>query len=587
MPGLWAVIGQILRLATPYFRSHEKGFACGVLGCILGIELAQVYAQVKLNTWNLRFFNALQEKDVGTWQYELGVFVILGCTLVVLGVLQLYMNQWLQIRWRRWMTEHYLSDWLRANNHYRMQLRGLTDNPDQRISIDIQLFIANALTLGIGMLGAITSLASFVVILWGMSARTPLPIVGHDVSFPGYLVLAALASAAAGTVLAHLVGRKLIGLNFDQQRYEADFRFGLVRVRENSEQIALLRGEDTEQRTLMGAFGSVVINWRAIMARQLKLGFFTGAYGQFSFLLPSLLIAPSFFSGASMLGTLMQTSSAFGQVSLGFNFFVNNYRVLADWKAVINRLVGFDQAARAVEAEAQSRGVTRIETAAGQPTVSVDELDLRLPDGRPLIQAQRMAFGKGERILITGPSGSGKSTMFRALGGIWPYGEGRISVPAGCTVMIVPQRPYLPIGPFGAAVCFPAPAGAWSRAEIEGALRKVGLEAFIPAIDSPGHWGHRLSLGEQQRVAIARALLHRPDILFLDEATASLDEAAEAKLYALLHEMLPESAIVSIAHRSALRALHGRCFLLVTEGGVSRLVEDLSERQHDPSGVRG
>ena len=583
MKGLVAALGQIWRLASPYFNSEERWFARIIVLVMVLIELVAVYTQVLLTTWNLKFFNALQMKDLNAWMHQLQFFTVLFAAIVALAIAQLYMNQWLQIRWRRWMTERYLERWLNNSNHYRMQLRGTTDNPDQRISMDIAEFITSSLTVLFGagpavpgIINAIASLASFIVMLWGMSRITPLPIYGHNYAFPGYLVVAALASAFLGTIVTHLFGRKLIPLNFNQQRYEADFRFRLVRVRENSEQIALLRGEPAEQRTLMGSFENIAANWYRIMVASLRLTLASATYGQLSFLLPSLLIAPSFFAGASMIGTLMQTSSAFGQVSRGFNFFVTNYRLLAEWKAVIDRLLGFDAAA--ATAEAQMRGEKRI-SIEGPGTgkhIEIEGLDLRLPNAAPLITGARLTFGPGERVLISGPSGAGKSTMFRAIAGIWPFGTGRISIPAGSKVMIVPQKPYLPIGALAGAIAFPATADSCKREEIEEVLRDAGLAAFIPRLDEEAHWSQVLSLGEQQRLAVARALLHKPDVLFLDEATASLDEPSEARLYARLRESLPQTTIVSIAHRSALRAMHERRLMVVREGDSGRLVEDAS-----------
>ena len=582
MSGLTAALGQIWHLTSPYFRSEEKWFARAMVVVLIALVLLLVYVNVQFNFWNLRFFNAMQMRDGRTWIRELGVGTLIGASLVVLGALRVYLKQWLHIRWRRWMTERYLSDWLRSSNHYRMNLRSTTDNPDQRISMDVDLFITNALDIafgaiiGNGLLGAVLTLSSFIVILWGMSISTPLPILGHDYAFPGYLVLAAFVVAVGGTALSHLFGRQLIKLTFDQQRYEADFRFGLVRVRENSEQIALLKGEERSQHALMDQFNFVVRNYRSIMARSLKLGLFTGGFLQFQFILPSLLVAPSFFAGVGLLGNLMQTSNAFGQVEGAFSFFVFQYRNLAEWKAVIDRLIGFESAAGAAEVEAKRDSRISVIESEATRQFQIEGLDLRLPNGAPLIEGGKVAIGKGERVLVTGPSGAGKSTMFRALGGIWPFGSGQITVPANAKVMIIPQKPYLPIGALGAAVAFPASVDAWTRSEIEEALKQVGLNAFVSRLEQQGHWSLMLSLGEQQRVAIARALLHKPDILFLDEATASLDEPAEAKLYSLLREGLPHSTIVSIGHRSALRSMHERRLMLVREGELSRLVEDTS-----------
>lgn len=587
MRKLFTAVGQVWRLSIPYFNSEEKWFARGTSAALVVLVLSLVYVNVELNLWNLRFFNALQNHDLNAWLDQLGIYLIIVLALVVIGALRTYINMWLHIRWRRWMTERYLSDWLRSSNHYRMQLRSTTDNPDQRISQDIDLFITNAMEIsvggvfGSGLLGAVTTLCSFVVILWGLSAHTPLPIFGHDYSFPGYLIVAGFMSAIGGTILSHIFGRQLIRLNFDQQRFEADFRFGLVRVRENSEQIALLKGENRSQTSLMDQFRYVIRNYNDIMVRSTKLGLVQATWGQFTFLLPSLLIAPSLLAGLSQLGNLMQTSQAFGQVEASFGFFNTQYRTLAMWKSIIDRLVGFEEAAAAAEREAEVENRFKIVRDETTDTMEVDNLDLRLPNGAPLISGGRIALSPGERVLVSGPSGAGKSTMFRAIGGIWPYGSGRIQIPGKAKVMILPQKPYLPIGTLAEAIAFPRIADEWPREEIERVMKDVGLGAWVARLDEPAHWSMALSGGEQQRIGIARALLHKPDVLMLDEATASLDEASESRLYNILREALPETTIVSIAHRSTLRTMHERRIMFVKEGDNRRIVEDLSAGRPD------
>ena len=585
--GLITAVGQIWRLSKPYFNSEEKWFARGMMAILVALVLSLVYVNVQLNLWNLRNFNALQNRDLNGWLHQLVVYLIIIAALVVIGALRTYINMWLHIRWRRWMTERYLSDWLGSSNHYRMQLRSATDNPDQRISQDIDLFITNALEIsvgsifGSGLLGAVTTLCSFIVILWGLSAHTPFPVFGHDYSFPGWLILGGFTSAIIGTALSHVFGRQLIKLSFDQQRFEADFRFGLVRVRENSEQIALLKGEERAQASLMDQFKYVVRNYHDIMIRSTKLGLFQSLFGQFTFVLPSMLIAPSMLAGLSQFGNLMQTSNAFGQVEGSFAFFNTQYRTLATWKSIIDRLVGFEAAAAAAREEAAAQDRFKITKDEAGDVLEVEDLDIRLPNGAPLISGARIALSPGERVLVSGPSGAGKSTMLRAIGGIWPYGSGRIRMPASAKVMILPQKPFLPIGTLDEAITFPRAASEWKREEIESVMKDAGLSAWIARLDEPAHWSMVLSGGEQQRIGIARALLHKPDVLMLDEATASLDEASESRLYNLLREALPETTIVSIAHRSTLRTMHERRIMFVKDGDNRRIVEDLSAGNSD------
>ncbi len=576
MTGLVSTLATIWQLASPYFRRSDDRWAGRVLlASIIAIELAVVGITVLINHWNARFFNAIQDRNWDAFVSELLFFCLLATAYIVFAVYQLYLNQWLQIRWRRWMTRGYLEKWLDDANHYRMQLTGdSADNPDQRIAEDVQMFVDRTLSLGIGLLGAVVSLASFVVILWTLSQSAPLILFGTSWSVPGYLVWAALIYAAIGTVFTHLIGRPLIQLNFNQQRYEADFRFNLVRVRENAEQIALLDGELAERERLMRRFENVVTNWLAIMTRQKKLTFFTAGYTQISVVFPFIVVSPAYFAGHLQLGGLTQTASAFGSVQSSLSFFVMAYRQLAEWRAVIERLAGFDVAVANGRALVDVSPSVRVVPEATNEGINVQDLGIKLPTGVPLVAADGLVFKPGERVLVTGPSGSGKSTLFRAIAGIWPFGTGRIRVPAGAKVMVLPQRPYLPIDSLAAAVAYPAAHGTFAEAEVGELVAAVGLPGLATRIGEHAHWSRMLSLGEQQRLGIARAILHAPDFLFLDEATASLDEPSEAALYGLLQEKLPKTTVVSIGHRSTLHAYHERRLRLSPSSAGHSVHED-------------
>jgi vitamin B12/bleomycin/antimicrobial peptide transport system ATP-binding/permease protein len=571
--GFVSTLVTIWRLAIPYFRSEDRWPGRLLLVAVIAAELAQVAITVLLNEWNNRFYNALQDRNWDSFIHELLYFCVLAAVFIVVAVYQLYLNQWLQIRWRRWMTVQYLGGWLEGSNHYRMQLLGdVADNPDQRIADDLKLFVENTLFLGIGMLSAIVTLGSFVVILWNLSADAPLILFGGEWQIPGYLVWAAVFYAVFGTLFAHLIGRPLIALNFFQQRYEADFRFNLVRVRENSEQIALLAGEAAEDDRLLARFAHVVDNWRAIMTRTKLLTFFTTGYTQVSNVFPFLVVSPVYFAGHMALGGMMQTASAFQSVQTALSFIINSYRTIAEWRAVVDRLSGFEAAIAAGRAAATTPPRITV-TPQPVPDVAMNGLEVRLPNGTPLVAVDEQHFSAGQNVLVNGPSGSGKSTLFRAIAGIWPFGSGRIAVPQGERVMLLPQRPYLPVGSLLAAVSYPALPDRFGAPAVAAALTAVGLDRLVPRLDEPAHWSRMLSLGEQQRVAIARAVLLAPDFLFLDEATASLDEASEAQLYRLLMEKLPHTTLVSIGHRATLAAFHRRNMVLVPEDGHYRMQE--------------
>jgi putative ATP-binding cassette transporter len=563
-----STLATVWRIAAPYFRSEDKFAGRVLLAAVVAIQLSQVGIDVLLNQWQNRFYNALQEKNWDGFVTEIGIFSILATCFIVFSVYQLYLNQWLQIRWRRWLTNHYLGEWLDGPNHYRMQLQGdAADNPDQRITDDVKLFVDQTLNISVGLLSAVVTLASFVVILWGLSAAAPLTISGREFMIPGYLVWGALIYAILGTALTQWIGSPLVNLDFRQQRFEADFRFNLVRVRENSEQIALLQGESAERQRLLERFGRVVQNWYEIMSRTKRLTAFTSSYAQAAVVFPYILVAPAyFFADKIQLGGMMQTGSAFSSVQTALSFFVSTYRTLAEWRAVIARLDGFEEAIASATALPTATGSIGIVPSTGSDSIELRQLLVRLPNGSPLVSADGFSIRSHERTLVTGPSGAGKSTLFRAIAGIWPFGTGAIAIPSGATLMMLPQRPYFPVGSLKAAIVYPAEASAYNAELVGDALACVGLPQLVSRLEEEAHWNRMLSLGEQQRLGVARALLHAPQYLFLDEATASLDEASEAALYGLLTAKLPATTVVSIGHRSTLAAFHQRNVVLARDG---------------------
>ncbi|MCR5176752.1 MAG: ABC transporter ATP-binding protein/permease [Anaerovibrio sp.] len=546
-----------------YWKSEERWWARGLLAVIVVLSLGQVYMLVLLNQWNNDFYNALQNYDYPSFWPLIGHFTLIAFIYIIMAVYAVYLRQMLQIKWRTWMTRHYLRSWMAKQVYYKLQvLNADMDNPDQRISEDINAFIELTLSLALGFLTQLTTLLAFIFVLWNLSGILNIPLGDTVISVPGYMVFLCLFYSIVGTWLAHKVGRRLISLNYDQQRYEADFRFNMVRVRENSESIAFYQGELPELEGFEDRFKRVIKNFWGLMKRTKLLNFYINGYGQLAIIFPVLMAAPKYFAGEMQLGGLMQTLSAFGRVQDALSYFVNVYDSIAKYVAVIRRLSNFTD--HMEEIDRLQPGFAR--THSQEHKMVLRNMDILLPDGKKLLEGLNFEIPAGEYILISGKSGTGKSTLLRALAEIWPYGQGSIAIPDDWRVMFLPQRPYLPLGTLRQAIYYPQSVPKDEAADLSALLAELGLESLADRLDETDDWSRILSLGEQQRIAFIRIILFKPQLVFLDESTSAMDEGYEAKSYDMLRHILPQMAVVSVGHRSSIVARHDTVLRLVGNG---------------------
>jgi putative ATP-binding cassette transporter len=548
---------QALALFGTTISVKEHWIARGLLAVTVGLSILIVYISKLINSWNARFFNALQDRNAEAFWFELTYWIVLVACFIVAVVYRVWLMQLLTIRWRRWLSQVYFRDWLADRTYYHMELtrRGV-GNPEQRIEQDISAFTRQTLDISLGLLLQVMTFVTFAAVLWNLSSGFVLPLFG-GLAVPGYMMWAAVLYALVGSWATYLIGKPLVGVNFALERYNADFRYRMVRIRENAESIALYHGEPVEERRLRGAFTRIYATWWSYMKYNKRLTWLTSFYGQAATIFPFIVAAPQYFAGRIQLGTLTQTADAFSQVQGALSWFVDTYTQLAAWQATVNRLTTFgDAMVRAKRAAEHSGFDMRPQR---EPELELDGVEVQLPDGTPLLQGVDVTVRKGEAVVLRGPSGSGKTTLFRVLAGLWPFGKGRIATPPpDARVLFLPQKPYLPIGTLKDALCYPDPPDRVADQDCRQALEACGLRHLLPRLSEATNWSLILSGGEQQRLGFARALLLRPDWLFLDEATSALDEPAERCLYELLRQHLPRTTLVSIAHRPGVAALHER-----------------------------
>ena len=538
---------QFWRLAWPYLTPRRSWRPLGSLALQLLLTLAAVRMTVLFSYWYKGFYDALQALNSAAFWTMLGIFGVLATVHVARSLVDYYVGQAFEIDWRTWLNTHLTRDWLAGNAYYRGQfLDHPIDNPDQRIELDIASFVTGSRTLALGAVSAVVSLVEFTAILWSLSG----PLQLGSLEVPRAMVLLVYLYVIVATLLAFKVGRPLIGLNFLSEQLTANFRYALVRLRENAENVAFYQGAEVESRTLGARFAAYIANLWALIRRTLKFSGLNLGISQLAVVFPFILQAPRFFSGAIKLGDVMQTSQAFGQVQDALSFFRTSYDTFAQYRATLTRLDGFQDANR------QARELPGIAIDALPDGLQIDGMTVQRPDGQVLLQDLRLQLTPGQALLIKGPSGSGKTTLLRGLAGLWPYAQGQVRRPVGARALFLSQRPYLPLGDLRTAIAYPATATPADDPRLKEALRQTQLGHLEGALNKAGDWSRILSLGEQQRLAFARVLFNRPAIVFMDEATSATDEGLEHALYSLLRGQLPECMIVSVGHRSTLDAFH-------------------------------
>lgn len=558
---------HLTRLTRLYWTSSDAPKGGLLLAATVALELGTVYGNVLLSDVQRRIFDAFQDKQMAAFTSAIVLFLGVALGFVFVSTYRIYLRQALEIRWRHWLTDHFIKEWITSHAYCQIELhRKATDNPDQRIAEDVREYVLSALGLSLSLLSAVATLVSFAAILWRLSGTWKFQLAGNHIQIPGLMMWVAILFALIATLITHRVGRRLAGIQFDRQRYEADFRFKLVRFRENVEPIALANGEGAERRLALERFQYVIGNWWELIRAQRNLGLLTTGIGQANSLIPLLVAAPAFFAGHLTLGSVMQTRIAYNEVSGGLTWFVNAYQEIARWRANIERIVTLAEEIESTRDELERTECVHVERALGE-TLRLDHVRLARPDGAVLIQDANAELRPGDRVALVGAMGSGKRTLLRAIAGIWRFGKGVIEVPEHTRTLILSQRPHLPIGTLREAVSYPEPAGTFPDDEIREVLRLVDLGALENRLDETEHWQQRLSGGEQQRLALARAFLIEPDWIFLDEATSGLDEESEARVYKLFRERLPRAAIVSIVDRPALAKYHGRRWSLTPAAG--------------------
>ena len=580
-------IRHLAGLTRIYWTSKDAKRGAPLLALCVAMELGLVYANVNLAWANSKVFDAVQGKQWPRFVEAIEIFLGVALVVVLISTYRIYVRNILQIRWREHMTAYFVDGWIGpyAYGHAQLHHRD-TDNPDQRISEDIQSYVASALGLSLSLLSAVATLISFSGVLWRLSGTWPLRIGEHEFWIPGLMMWVAILYSIVSMYLTHKVGKALVGINFDRLRFEADFRYGLVRFRDHTEAVALARGQAVERRIAMSRFHAVITNWWDLITKQRNLTMLTGGIGQANGIVPLLVAAPAFFAGRMTLGGVTETGIAYGQVSGALSWFVDAYQEIAAWRASIERLSTFREKLDETRHDVERTDVVHVD-AGTDANVHVVDLSLTQPSGEPIATGLEATMDAGRRTAVLGPAGLAKTTLFRAIAGIWPFGHGRVAIPAQARTLFLARQPYLPMGTLREAIAYPAEPSGFPDDKVRRALELVRLDALSPRLDERESWDQTLSGDEQQRLVFARALLHAPDWLIMDDATAALDEETEKRVYEILASELPGTSVVSLTNRPDVARMHERRLeLVVGKEGAARLQGPAPGAASEPADTR-
>lgn len=573
----WQVLRRFLALSAGYWNGPFRMRARMQVAALILLSVLQVVLAVRLNLWNADLFDALERRSMARFASQVGVLVLLVAGIMLINAAHLHIKRRLQFGWRQWLTQQVMENWMAEARQYQVALLpGDHANPDGRIADDIRISTELAIELAHSGFYCLLLFCSFLGILWSLSGVIVIDFGAISFDLPGHMVILALLYAGGGSLLAFLVGGRLVAAANERQTAEQDFRFGLVQARENTEAIALARSEAGERRRLGGLFTIIHDSWNEQTTGLRQLMMFSSAYGVLASVFPILVASPRYLAGSITLGALMQTAQAFQQMTAALSWPVDNFPRLAEWQASVERVLGLHAALENLRRSISEGGQCGIRVVAtAGPALNIRDLTITSPGGVVLASGISSTIPPGERVLISGDDQAGQ-LLFKSVAGIWLWGKGDIELPDNASLLFMPRQPYLPRDTLQALLSYPDPADQIAPAAAKDLLRKVGLERLEDQLDVVADWSARLKLADQQRIGCARLLLRRPGWVFMAEATAALEPPDETRIFQLILSELPQATILTLDHRPHLEPFHTRKLELICRADHAVVVHETS-----------